>query len=126
MAAPSGKKVVTFGQPNRFYCVSAPKFETVGKIDVMENRLDELASDQGSLTRYLRREGGDESEVVKALEVSVDGSGKSFAVGAREFFLFETFPELTFERFPIPLPESADGEKGEDVFVSRTTHCNYV
>lgn len=75
MPAPSGKKVVTFGQPNRLYAVSVPKFETVERVDVAENRLDELSSDPSSLVRYLRREGGDESSVVKALEVSVDGSG---------------------------------------------------
>lgn len=126
MPAHSGKKVVTFGQPNRLYAVSVPKFETVERVDVAENRLDELSSDPSSLVRYLRREGGGESSVVKALEVSVDGSGAGFAVGTEEFFLFETTPELSLERCRIPFPESADGERGDEVFVSRTTHCNYV
>lgn len=56
MPAHSGKKVVTFGQPNRLYAVSVPKFETVERVDVAENRLDELSSDPSSLVRYLRRE----------------------------------------------------------------------
>ncbi len=74
MSTPSGKKVVTFGQPNRLYSVSAPKFATTEKIDLMPNGLEELSSDPDSLVRYLRREGGDESMVVKALEGSADGS----------------------------------------------------
>lgn len=123
---PEGKKVVTFGQPNRLYAVSAPLFGTVEKSDFMENRLSELEGDGDAIGRYLRREGGDEAVVVKALEVSDDGSGTGFAVGSKDFYLFGTFPEVRFERFSIPLPESADGEAGETVFVSRTTHCNYA
>lgn len=80
MATPSGKKLVTFGQPNRLYSVSAPTFGSVQKADVSDNRLDGLSSDPDALCRYLRRDGGDESGVVKALEVSVDGSGRGFAV----------------------------------------------
>lgn len=74
MPTPSGKRVVTFGQPNRLYSVSVPDFLNVEKADFMENRLAELSSDPASLARYLRREGGDESVVIKALETSVDGS----------------------------------------------------
>lgn len=67
--------MVTFGQPNRLFAVSAPFFDVVETSDFMANRLSELKGDESAIGRYLRREGGDETVVVKALEVSDDGSG---------------------------------------------------
>ena len=78
------------------------------------------------MLRYLRRDGGDEGNTVKAVEGSVDGSGRVLAVSGSEFVLLRAGSDgaVLEERIAIPFPDDSQGFSG--AFVCRTTHLNYV
>jgi hypothetical protein len=125
-----GKRIATFGQPNRFFWISAPTLHSAQRLDVLPNRLAEFSSDRLSTARYLRREGSDESVTIKALEASKDGSGTVFAVGSDRMFFVAPDSEkaegLRFSEFPLPFPPDFSGESQKETFACRTTHLNYV
>lgn len=125
----SGKerRVATFGQPNRFFWISAPDLGSAERLDVLPNRLSELAPSQDSVKRYLRREGSEESVTIKAIEASRDGSGTVFALSSDRAFAFvPSDGGILTESYGMPFPEDFSGMRGSEVFTCRTTHCNYV
>lgn len=80
------------------------------------------------MLKYLRRDGGDETVTVKAVEGSVDGSGRVFAVSGTEALVLRVGDggAALEERITMPFPEDSEGNPGAEAFKCRTTHLNYV
>lgn len=63
------------------------------------------------MLKYLRREGGDEAVTIKAVEGSVDGSGRVLAVSGTDALVLrvdDTGAALE-TRIAMPFPEDSEG-----------------
>lgn len=80
------------------------------------------------MLRYLRRDGGDESVTIKAVEGSVDGSGRVLAVSGTDALVLcvDDTGAVLETRIAMPFPEDSEGNPGAEAFKCRTTHLNYV